>query len=382
MKNNKIKVAMVTNHFGITGIGTVLMNYCKELDKDKYDLTILAGEPISDKYEKECKEYGIHLIALPSRHGKPAKHYWTLWKALKVGKYHIFHDHGNSSMMAIELTIAKLAGIKIRIAHCHNSTCPNMRIHRLLNSYFQTVYTKALACGNLAGEWIFGKDNFEVLPNGFHTKKFEFSQKNREAVRNALNIDNQFVIGHIGRINEQKNQEYLLKIFEKVANKKKDALLLIVGTGPDAEKIKAQVKVHPYKERIILYGETENPTSFYSAMDVFVFPSRFEGLPVVLLEAQISGLPCIVSDKVTREVNLGDISWQSIDMDPEEWAKVIFKTERYSGKDRIIYKDKHLVQIDNYDISESVKQLDGIYTSLLNKQGLYAYSKKCPLNKK
>lgn len=368
MKNNKIKVVMVTNHFEITGIGTVIMNYCKELNKDKYDLAILAGQPISDKYKKGCKEYGIHLIELPSRHGEPLKHYWKLWKALKIGKYDVFHDHGNSSMMAIELTIAKLAGIKIRIAHCHNSTCPNMMAHRILNSYFKTLYTKALACGKLAGDWIFGKANFEVLPNGFHTNNFEFSQKNRDAVRSALNIDNQFVIGHIGRINEQKNQEYLLKIFEKVADKKKDALLLIVGTGPDAEKIKAQVKVHPYKERIILYGETENPTAFYSAMDVFAFPSRFEGLPVVLLEAQISGLPCIVSDKVTQEVNLGDISWQSIDMDPEEWANAVLKIEKRSGKDRIAYNDEHLIQIEKYDIDESVKQLDSIYTNLLSRK--------------
>ena len=97
---------MVTNHFGITGIGTVMMNYGKALDKNKYDLTILAGKPISEKYEKECLENGIHLEALPSRHGNPKKHYIALWKALREGHYDIVHDHGSSSMMAVELTIA------------------------------------------------------------------------------------------------------------------------------------------------------------------------------------------------------------------------------------------------------------------------------------
>ena len=367
MNNKKIKVAMVTNHFGITGIGTVMMNYCMALDKKKYDLTILAGQPISEKYEKECLENGIHLVALPSRHGNPKSHYIALWKALRAGHYDIAHDHGSSSMMAIELTIAKLAGVKNRIAHSHNSTCPNMKVHKLLNRYFRTVYTKALACGQLAGNWLFGEDNFEVLPNGFHTDDFAFSKKNRDAIRSALGLENKLLIGHIGRINEQKNQEYLLDVFKEVAAIRGDAILLIVGTGPDEEKIKTRVKEHPYRNRIILYGETDNPTALYSAMEIFVFPSRYEGLPVVLLEAQISGLPCVVSDKVTREVDLGDINWQSIDDDPKQWAKAVVENRRQSNQERLFYKEKHLSQIRKYNIACSVKQLDKIYTNMMTK---------------
>lgn len=365
MSEEKIKVAMVTNHFEITGISTVIMNYCKTLDKDKYDLTILAGQPIADKYEKECKEYGIHLVALPSRQNDSWKHYITLWKMFRTEKYDIVHDHGNSSMMAVELTIAKLAGIKIRIAHSHNSICSNMKIHRILNPYFRTIYTKALACGQLAGNWLFGENNFEILPNGFHTEDFAFSKENRDAIRTELGIENQLVIGHIGRINAQKNQEYLLDVFEEVASRRNDAILLIVGTGPDEEKIRTRVQEHPYKDRIILYGETDNPTAFYSAMDVFAFPSRYEGLPVVLLEAQISGLPCIVSDRVTREVDLGDINWQSIDDEPKYWANALLLDEYRSEEERIAYRKKHLEEIQKYDITQSVKQLDKIYTDFI-----------------
>lgn len=361
----KIKVTMLTSHFDITGIGTVMMNYCIALNKEKYDLTIIAGKPIADKYKNECKEYGIHLIVLPSRHEESKRHYIALWKALKAGNYDIVHNHGNSSMMAVELTIAKLAGVKNRIAHSHNSTCPNMRIHRLLNPYFRTVYTKALACGQLAGNWLFGKDNFEVLPNGFHTGNFAFSKENRDAIRSELGVEDQLLIGHIGRINEQKNQEYLLDIFKDVAAMRIDATLLIVGTGPDEEKINARVQKHPYKDRIILYGETDNPTAFYSAMDVFVFPSRYEGLPVVLLEAQISGLPCIVSDKITREVDLGDINWQSIDDDPKQWADALLSIEQRSEEERTAYRKKYIEEIQQYDITRSVKQLDRIYTDMM-----------------
>ena len=367
MENKKIKIAMVTNHFGITGIGTVMMNYCKALDKNKFDLTIIAGNPIADKYEKECKDYGIRLIALPSRHGEPVRHYIRLWKELKAGHYDIMHDHGSSSMMAIELTIAKLAGVKNRIAHSHNSSCPNIRVQQFLNPYFKTVYTKALACGQLAGEWLFGTQRFEVLPNGFHTEKFVFSQSNRGEIRKKLNIEDKYIVGHIGRINEQKNQEYLLKVFEKIAPRRENAVLLLVGTGPDDEKINKLISVHPYKNRIIKYGETNNPIAFYSAMDVLVFPSRSEGLPVVLLEAQIAGLPCVASDRITREVDFGEINWQSIDDNPEKWADTVMTMKQKSGQERLAYKEKHSKKIKEYDITQTVKQLDKIYTTLLQK---------------
>lgn len=367
MNDRKIKVAMLTSHLEITGIGTVMMNYCKTLDKNKYELTILAGQPVAEKYRQECKENKIRLVVLPSRHGSPKKHYITLWKELKAGHYDIVHDHGNSSIMAIELTIAKLAGIRIRIAHSHNSTCPNMKVHRILNPYFKLVYTKALACGKLAGEWLFGKDHFEVLPNGFHTDDFIFSQKKREAIRDELKIGEQFIIGHIGRINEQKNQEYLLKVFEKIVPMQKNAILLLVGTGPNSDRIRDCIDSHPYKKQIFLYGETDNPTAFYSAMDVFAFPSKFEGFPVVLLEAQISGLPCVVSDKVTKDIDFGDIIWQSIDEAPELWATVISAERKRSEQERIAYRQEHLDRIAKFDISQTVNQLDKIYTDLMKR---------------
>ncbi len=361
----KIKAAMVTNHFDVTGIATVIMNYAMALDKNKFDLTILAGKPIAEQYRKACGEYGINLIPLPSRRQTPGKHYLALWKALKAGGYHVIHDHGNSSMMAIELTIARLAGIKIRIAHSHNSTCPNWRIHKILNPYFRKVYTKALACGELAGDWLFGSHGFEVLPNGFHTDEFAFSPRGREVIRTQLQAEDKFIIGHIGRMNAQKNQEYLLKVFEKAALRREDAILMMVGSGPDYEKLRDQIECHPYRDRIILYGETENPSDIYSSFDVFVFPSRYEGLPVVLLEAQISGLPCVVSDRVTHEVDFGDIIWKSIDEAPDQWSDTIVKIKPMSVGQRSEYKINHGPLIETYDISQSVKQLDGIYTDLI-----------------
>lgn len=364
--NQKIKIAMVTNHFGITGISTVILNYCKELDRHKYDLTVIVGKPIAEENRKECAENGICLIELPSRHQESVKHYVRLWKVLKQNHYDIVHVHGSSSMMAVELTIAKMAGVKIRIAHSHNTMCPNMKIHRILNPYFRKIYTQALACGKMAGDWLFGENEFEIIPNGFHTELFEFDEEERKRVKKELDIEDKLVIGHIGRFNEQKNQEYLIKTFEQVAKVCGDAVLLIVGTGPNFNRVKGIIDNSLYKNQIILYGVTKETRAMYSAMDVFVLPSRYEGLPVVLLEAQMTGLPCIVSDKVTREVDFGEIQWLSIEDAPTNWAKSILQTAVKSNVQRRNYRSKHITRIQSYDINQTVNQLDRIYERLVH----------------
>ena len=365
--NEKIRIAMVTNHFDITGISTVILNYCKELDHQKYDLTVIAGRPIAEENKKECVENGIHLIELPSRHQKSVRHYMGLWKVLKHNQYDIIHVHGSSSMMAIELSIARFAGERNRIAHSHNSMCPNMRVHKILNPYFKKIYTKALACGKLAGDWLFGENKFEVLPNGFHTELFAFDEVERKRVRKELDIEDKVVIGHIGRFNGQKNQGYLIEAFEQVAKVQSNVILLLVGTGPDFEKIKEIVDNSLYRNQIILYGVTKETRAMYSAMDVFALPSKYEGLPVVLLEAQITGLPCIVSDRVTKEVDFGEIQWLSIEENPESWAEAILRTAVRSDVQRRDYRREHTAQIECYDISQTVKQLDVMYERLVQR---------------
>lgn len=364
VQNGKIKVALITNHFAVMGISTVIMNYCKVLDSSVFELTIMAGSPVAEQYKKECEELSIRLVELPSRHEKSIAHYYRLWKTIKKQQYDIVHVHGNSSMMAIELLLAKGAGIKSRIAHSHNSVCQHRIIHKFLNPYFRKLYTIAIACSSLAGNWLFGKGNFEVLPNGLDLKRFIFSGNARKSVRTELEINGKLIIGHIGRFNSQKNQAYLLDIFERVAEKSIEAVLVLIGTGPDFDTIKKSAENHPYKERIFLLGEVDDTSVMYSAMDIFVFPSRYEGLPVVLLEAQISGLPCIVSDRVTKEVDFGNINWQSIEESPIKWADAILSEHILSDSERTEYLEKHQQQAVKYEISKAVKQLESVYRNL------------------
>lgn len=359
----RISVAMWTNDLDIQGISSVIMNYCRSIDMQTFTVTILAGAPIDDQYRSECSALGIRIIELPQRKIDTVKYYFALYSALMKERFNIIHIHCNSATVTPELLIAKLCGIKVRIVHSHNTTCDNLRIHRYFYPLFRKLCSARFACGEAAGRWLFNDEEFIVIPNGFQTEKFAFSQSSRERIRTALNLEGKLVLGHIGKFNNQKNQPFLLEIFEKYSEINKDAALLLIGTGPNFDEVQKLVKKHPYRDRIILYGETTDVAAMYSAMDLFVLPSRFEGLPVVLLEAQISGLPCIVSDIVSQEVDFGEIMWESINDEPEIWAKMI-ENVQIRTEQRSKYLATHHDCISEYEISGAVKKLEREYLTL------------------
>lgn len=360
----KYKVGIVTNHFEITGISSVILNYCENIDKSKFEFTIFAGSPISEKNALRCQQNGINLIVLPPRKSECFKHYYKLYKELKNNSFDIIHVHGNSSMMAIELTIAWLCGIKTRIAHSHNTVCQNMIVHKLINRYFKMMYTKALACGMDAGEWLFGKNNFEVLPNAIDVSKFCYDEKIRNEIRDKYDLNDKYVIGHIGRFNEQKNHKYLIKIFSECIKYNDSIYMMLVGEGPIKKEIEKMIKLDGLESRVILCGGTSVPEQFYSAFDAFVLPSLYEGLPVVLLEAQLSGLLCYVSDTITKEMDAGEINWFSIKENPSKCALLILNhINEYRNRKETF--NLILSQFPQYNIKVSSKKLENIYLHLL-----------------
>ncbi|MCH5303731.1 MAG: glycosyltransferase family 1 protein, partial [Ruminococcus sp.] len=353
-------VAMLANNLDINGISAVIMNYCTNIDLEKFKITIIVGGSVAEAHKKVCDEIGISIIKLPNRKKSSLSFFKALKNTFGREKFDVVHVHGNQSAIAVELFLAKLSGIKIRIAHSHNTTCMSMKLHKLMKPLFKRVYTHAFACGEKAGQWLFENRPFEVIPNGFITEKFKFNPEIREKIRNELNLKDELVLGHIGRFNDQKNQTYLLKVFEYVAEKDEKVVLILVGTGPYLEKITEQINSHPYKDRIILYGETTEPDKMYMAMDVFVFPSKYEGLPVTLLEAQISGLACVVSDVITKEAKICEnYKALSINENPSVWADVVLKMP---STDRADFYENNLENIKNYDIRNNVKLLEGLYT--------------------
>lgn len=178
-----------------------------------------------------------------------------------------------------------------------------------------------------------------------------------------LNLEKKFIIGHVGMFNKQKNHEFLLEIFKDIAKENSDAYLLLVGNGPDYQYINELISKHEFRERIICYGECANVYDVYSAMDVFVLPSKHEGLGIVLLEAQINGLKCIASNVVPREVSISDnIKFLSLE-NKQEWISEILKKDESDRNENYV---KNIQKVQYYDIRKNAEDLANIYESLYN----------------
>lgn len=357
----KLKIAYLTKDMPINGISTVLMNYGGNLDKEKVEITIFSGPPIAYQYKEQCTELGIQLVEIPPKREQALAYYFALWKNLSK-KYDIVHIHGNSATITIELMIALIKGIKVRIAHCHNSTCDSQKAHKLLQPLFKRIYTYGFACSKLSGKWLFDNCQFQVLPNGFDTRRFIFDKEKRNEIRKELHLEERYVIGHVGMFNKQKNHPFLLNVFEHVAKECDDAYLLLVGHGPDFKEISELINQHPFKQRIICYGTTDHVEYFYDAMDIFVFPSIHEGLGIVLLEAQMNGLPCVASDVVPKEAMLGNrVTFLPLDADLDIWKKAVLQDRKIN---RTAFYEEYKKEIEHYDITPNTKELLSLYMDL------------------
>ena len=361
----KIKLVMIVSDFSINGISTVIMNYCRHMDLNRFNIIIMAGVPVHLSYKKECEVIGVRIIELPSKKQEPRKYYRALWEQLSGG-YDIVHIHGNSRVIAAELLLTYMRGIGIRVAHCHNTSCNHILSHYLLKPLFNFLYTEGFACSSLAGEWLFQRRKFKIIPNAFDVARFRFQDQDRFEIREKLSIEDKFLIGHVGGFNKQKNQTFVLEVFKKVAEKEPNAYLLLVGNGPDFERINYLIQEHTYSNRIIVYGETTETEKLYAAMDVFLFPSRHEGLGIALLEAQISGLPCVASDVMPQEVLLGDqVELLSLDEDLTSWRNAVL-CPKVCNREK--FYEEHIEKIKMYDIIVNARSLEKVYFSFLEEK--------------
>lgn len=364
----KINIAYFTKDMPINGISTVIMNYCRNINKENFKLKIFSGQPIEESYKKELMKTGIKIVELPEKRKKPLSYYFMLLKKINSRDIDIIHIHGNSATISIELFIAWIKRIKVRIAHSHNSTCDSKKIHYLLKPLFKRLYTFGLACSDMAGKWMFDNEKYEVIKNAFDTTEFVFNNEKRNEIRKELSIENKFVIGHIGRFNDQKNHEFLLKVFEKIGDTNKNTVLLLVGTGPNLDKIINLINNHKYKDRIIYYGTSNKVSELYNAMDVFVLPSKYEGLGIVLIEAQINGLNCITSDVVPNDTKISEkIAFLSLEEPIEKWKENILKTDNNLNKRKKAYED-NIEKIKEFEIKDVIVKLEKLYKHLISEK--------------
>ncbi len=359
-----IRVLQVVTHMNRGGLETMLMNYYRNIDRNKVQFDFLTHRPENEKkdYDDEIRRLGGKIYHMPVLNPFSPSYMKSLDRFFKEHKeYKIVHFHLDC-LSAYPLKAAKKNGVPVRIAHSHN-TSQEKNLKYFIKDYSKKQIPKyathLFACGKEAGKWMFGKHNFQIMNNAIDAKKFIYNEEIRKQKRVELGVEDKFVIGHVGRFNLQKNHEFLIKCFADFAKTDEDAVLALIGNGELQEKIREQVKKYGIETKVKFLGLREDISQLLQAMDLFLFPSLFEGLPVTLVEAQAAGLPCVISDTITDEIMITDqISKVSLEADTDFWNQKIADYKHAQRKDTMSEIIKH-----GFDIDKNVRWLEEFYTN-------------------
>ena len=347
IEKNKIKVCHFVSGLVSGGVEQIIYNYTKELDKDEFDTTIVYQHDPNQKNVDEFQKLGVKLINIPEKTKHPIKNFIRTFKIIKRERYDVIHCH-MTLMNFIPLFCASLCKVRVRICHSHNFDNRKKsilikvfeKICKILCKLFANCY---LACGEEAGIYLYGKKKFTILNNVINIENFKFNNEIRERVRKNLKCTDQYVIGHIGRFTKQKNHAVLIKIFREVYEKEKDVILLLIGTGELQEDIKKEVVENGLQDKVIFLGNVNNANEIYQAMDIFLLPSLWEGLPVVGIEAQVSGLTCLFSNKITEAIKITEKSYMLDINDTDKWREAVLNNF-YSNED-----EREVVNLEKFD---------------------------------
>lgn len=338
--NMPVRIAQVMNRMDSGGIEAVVINYYKAIDKARFQFDFYVDERSAVPLRADLEALGARFFLMPS-YSKPAEYQKALIKAFRENSYGIVHVH-QSTMSLFALRAAKKAGVPVRICHNHTTASWAEGVRTLakyiLRPFNRLYATELFACSDYAARWMYGnrlvdESRVYIMPNAVEAGKFEFSEEHRVSVRKELGIaDDTFVVGHTGRFAKQKNHAFLIDIFAELKKRRRDSMLLLVGEGRLMPQIRQKCRKLGLEDSVIFTGARTDVYRLYSAMDVFCLPSYYEGMPVVLIEARMNGLPVIASDRVKAEPGYKNISSLPLGK-RKDWANVIeTRSQRSAGK--------------------------------------------------
>ncbi|MGN0527794.1 MAG: glycosyltransferase family 1 protein [Eubacterium sp.] len=369
---NKKKILIVLQHFRRGGVELAALNFALNLDESKYDLTFLLLGPFEEhdkQLEQEIIGKSFKIIKLSPDEAGYIKRYKKIKSIISENNYDIVHSHVMFASGFVMLAAAKY-GVKIRASHSHATKWNRkenfqFKIYRFVMQAIINKYaTHKLACSNDAGIYMFGEKEFLkdgiVIPNGVNMKKFAFDNDVKKAKRQELNIgENTFLVGHIGTIYRIKNQTFLVDVFDEILKIHPDSKLILVGEKDSPQPVEEKIKELKIEEKVIMTGPRTDISELLCAMDIMIFPSLHEALPVSLIEAQASKLPCLISDTVTPDVKYNDnVCFMPLTEKTSLWAQKACELSEIPREDTDIGNLKN-----NYSIDVAVKKLDAIYCS-------------------
>lgn len=351
------------------GISAYMMNYYRHIDRTKVQIDFVVHGFDKGVFDEEIREMGGQIYNVPVKSKDYFGNIRALRKIFKSGKYKIVHSHMDA-MNTVVLKEAKKCGIPVRIAHSHNTEhLTSNKLKYFLNEIARKNVTKysthMCACSKMAGMWLFGNEavengNVKIIKNAIEVDKYRFDINARNRLRKELKLENNFIIGHVGRFDYQKNHMFILDVFAEIVKHRSDTRLLLVGDGNLRNKIETKIEKLGLQNSVILLGQRADVNELMSMFDVFILPSLFEGLGIVAVEAQANGLTCYLSSGIPREVNVTNkIQFLEID-NIEEWIKALVNIQR---SDRTICKTQFLK--DGYEIGSAAEELCDMYINLV-----------------
>lgn len=335
----EIRILHVVTYMGRGGLETMIMNYYRQMDRTKVQFDFLVHRDFRADYDDEIERLGgriyriRRLIPWSRVYQQSLDRFFT-----EHPEYREVHVH-QDCLSAVILKAAKKHGIPVRIAHSHNSS-QDKNLKYLIKLYYKRQipqYATALfACGKDAGDWMFGGAPYMVINNAIDAEQYRYRQARAREVRQTLGIaEEAFVVGHVGRFCPVKNHAFLLEVFDHLRRKNECAVLLLVGDGELRSSMEKKAKAVGLEDHVLFLGMRSDVCDLMQAMDVFAFPSLYEGLPVSLVEAQAAGLPCIISDRVPEACMLTDLVQRvSLEESARQWAERILTTRATVRRDR------------------------------------------------
>lgn len=356
-----IRILQVVTYMGRGGLETMLMNYYRHIDRSKIQFDFLVHRNFEADYDAEIltmggKIYHIsRLIPWSNQYREELKRFFK-----EHPEYKIVHVH-QDCLSSVALKCAEECGVPVRIAHSHSSSQDRNLKYFIKRHYMKQipqVATECFACGKKAGDWMFGGHPYRILQNAIDLSVYAYVPEKAAAVRKKLQIEKNIVIGHVGRFDAAKNQEFLLEIFRECVKQEPNARLLLVGDGERKKQIKRKAQIMGLEKQVIFTGVRDDVPDLLQAMDGFVFPSLYEGVPVTMIEAQASGLPCVMSDHVPKEcvVTSDLVNVMKLSESPQKWARHIMKQAHKKRKNQ-----QNEIQSAGYDIVIAAKKLENFY---------------------
>ena len=348
------------------GIAAVVYNFYKYINKDVVHFDVALTTDSFGGYGIALQKLGVKFYRLPLKSNGIHKYMQKLETLLKKEHFDAIHVHENETSF-VALFVAKKMGIPCRIAHAHTASPYESfkgEIKRVIGGYLNTYFsTEIIACGELSGQRIFGKHNMKhekayVLKNAVETDRFSYNPLVRQQVRTELKVENKVVLGMVGRIAPEKNTLYGVEVFEEIQKKCENALLMIVGDGPCERELLQVIQNKKLLKSVVFLGRREDVERFYQAFDVFLMPSLYEGFPVSAVEAMSSGLPLLLSNTVTRELEFGSaVNYLSLN-DKMKWVNCAMKYQN----DELRSIRQNEVKANGLEIKDVAKKLEAIYS--------------------